>query len=56
VEARFRWMACDYLWRDRARHTVPLLRKRRQNDVAIRAKHCELWRVFTLVQAEAYAT
>jgi hypothetical protein len=56
VEARFCWMACDCLWRVRARHAVPLLRKRRQNDVVIRGKHCELLRVFTLAQAEAYAT
>src|SRR5579864_6371405 len=62
-EARFRWIACDCLWRVRARptqarlrHAVPLLRKRRQNDVVIRAKHWELWRVLTLAQAEAYAT
>jgi len=38
-----------------ARHAVPLLKKRRQNDVVIRAKHWELWRVLTLAQAEAYA-
>jgi len=55
VEARFCWMACDCLWRVRARHAVPLLRKRRQNDVAMRGKHCELWCVLTLAQAEAYA-
>ena len=55
MEARFCWMACDCLWRVRARHAVPLLKKRRQNDVVIRAKHWELWRVLTLAQAEAYA-
>jgi len=26
----------------------PYCRKRRQNDVVIRAENCELWRVFTL--------
>ncbi len=53
---RTRWIACAAMappccWRVRARHAVPLLRKRRQNDVGLRAKHCELWRVLTLAQA-----
>jgi len=29
----------------------PYCRKRRQNDVVIRAENCELWRVFTLARA-----
>ena len=34
----------------------PYCGKWRQNDVMICAKHCEVWRVFGLAQAEAYAT